>query len=410
MGLIGTAAYIAVGGGIGEYWQLSGLLFAGILLSVWSGGTEMLELNYVSEDCKLNDRPSAFKQLTLMRDLGLFSGVLAGLALVYEQPELSEKETFLAVCGVMMACVLAYCGVMRFVFDGASIYMKLNLTRRLDLSEKISTLDLSTISELSQRDQEYSFIHDPHLHSPRTCGLILAATIAASFQFARAVMWVGLPKLTVEGWGGEGKGELLALYGTFAIGVGLGLVVLCIGFLLKATTTPRDRNLSALLLALSALSWSLLDIGASTPTFIVFTTMLTMVGMQSSSNLFHTIVGPKDLRSYTYAFVVTGLMGNLGGVLWSVEQGEKGLGFLTTTGLDAVVLVIMLVMWEESLPHVEFLKKAKYFFRKELKFPDEVRKEASDRIWAEELRAAMEVQRQDSGEADYRLTRPILIA
>lgn len=370
-GLQGAVGYPLLALQLAGNWAEVVWVWSGCWMAVWSGACEMLEMTYLSECSRLKQRQKVCKRLSLTRDVGVFAGLLLGLLATYAFQAVNVHYLFLAIGFLLWMLPAAYVAVLVFGFEGISLFLRLSLARKLDLSAQIGLLDLSILTELSERDREHSFLQDSLIEPPRTCGLMLSTAVFCVFQFSRAVIHVALPRVSLGC-----KGTLCNiedLYVTFLMGTGLGLLLLGIS---QVITRPAyDRTICGLLLALSAGAWTLSDL--STPVFIFLTTAFNLAGIQTASTMFSLVAGPRDYHSNWLLFA--GLVGGLAGAIWSAQDLE-GLGFLPPAGLDALALVLVLALWAECLPHVEFLKKAKYFYIKELKYPEEVRQEASRRL------------------------------
>ena len=370
-GLQGAAGYPLLALRVEWSWWEVVWVWSGCWVALWSGACEMLEMTYLSESSRLKQRQKVCKRLSLTRDVGVFAGLLLGLLATYAFQAVSDYYVLLAIGILMWVIPAAYTAVLAFGFEGVSLFLRLSLSRKLDLSAQIGLLDLSILTELSNRDREHSFLHDSLIEPPRTCGLLLSTAVFCVFQFSRAIIHVALPRVHL---GCETSlCRIEDLYATFLMGTGLGLLLLGIS---QVISRPAyDRTICGALLALSAGAWTLS--GLNMPVFIFLTTAFNLVGVQTAGTMFSLVAGPREQHSDWLLF--SGLLGGVAGAIWSMQNLE-GLDFLPPAGLDALALVLVLALWAECLPHVEFLKKAKYFYIKELKYPEEVRQEASRRL------------------------------
>lgn len=364
LGLTGAAGYAILPFQLTTHWAEIVWLCGGCLVALWFGAGEMLEISYVSEACRLKQRLKASRRLNLTRDFGVFIGLITGL-IVMIGGESSGKYVFVVIGGVMSLSPLLYLAVILVGFEGVSVYLRLSLSRQLDLSSTINLLDLPTLTELSTRDREFSFLHDSFIEPPRTCGLLLSASTYAVFQFSRTIICISFPRLTTL--------DNNELYMTFMLGTGLGVLLLTGNHLLMRPT--YDRTICGLLLALSAGGWILSELNEYV--FVVVTIGLNLVAVQAAENVFTLVAGPREL--HRELLIAAGVLGVIPGAVWASHDLSL-LGYLPAAGLNVLMLVLVLSLWTECLPHVEFLKKAKYFYIKELKYPEEVRQEAAYRL------------------------------
>ncbi len=349
-GLVGATGYPLLALSWTFNWSEVVWIWSGCWTALWLGACEMLEITYISEASRLKQRLKACKRLSLMRDVGVFAGLLLGLLATYAFQTVSPNYLLLAIGLLMWVMPGLYAVVLAIGFEGVSLFLRLSLSRHLDLSSQVGLLDLSILTELSSRDREHSFLHDSLIEPPRTCGLLLSTAVFCVFQFSRAIIYVALPRIPLEC--GATLCHIEDLYATFLMGTGLGLLLLGVS---QVITRPAyDRTICGMLLALSAGAWTLSSL--SIPVFIFLTTAFNLVGVQAAGTMFSMVAGPRE--QHQSWLLSAGILGGLAGALWSAQDLE-GLGFLPPAGLDALVLVLVLALWAECLPHVEFLKASR---------------------------------------------------